>query len=422
MVYWGQYNLANRYYDGNGIEQDYSKAVEWYRKSAEQGNADAQRKLGDCYYNGDIVEKDIDEAEKWYTKAAEQQNIYSMRQVGIIELGKNNYEEAFKYFIKAAENGDAEAQNRAAVRYSNGQGVNKNMEKARYWWEKSANQGYEKAQCNLANYYYNGVDTGIDYDKAVFWHKKLADKGYAWNKYVLGNCYYYGYGVAQNYDLAINLYEEAAGQCAEAQGKVGDYYLNGIGRYDVNYHLALYYYNRASKKNKTQIGKKLVKIGDEFNYGIFREQDNDMALLCYKIASNAGNQKARTILEVMWAPYIIVTWKSWDGNDFLGTGNISTADILKSGEEFIFKIELCNINIKNYHVFYSIEENHAFSLSSLLGDSGDDPFSVKWGEWTDTNTIELILKKNNDSLACEIEIKVYCKEIPECSVNISFSC
>jgi TPR repeat protein len=47
-----QNNLGNCYYRGNGVAEDYSKAVEWYRKAADQGYAAAQNNLGNCYYNG----------------------------------------------------------------------------------------------------------------------------------------------------------------------------------------------------------------------------------------------------------------------------------------------------------------------------------------------------------------------------------
>ena len=41
-------------------------------KKAEQGDAEAQYRLGSCYYNGDGVNEDKAEAVKWYRKAAEQ--------------------------------------------------------------------------------------------------------------------------------------------------------------------------------------------------------------------------------------------------------------------------------------------------------------------------------------------------------------
>ena len=46
--------------------------MKWYRKAAEQGDADAQYNLGYSYSNGEGVEKDEEEAVKWYRKAAEQ--------------------------------------------------------------------------------------------------------------------------------------------------------------------------------------------------------------------------------------------------------------------------------------------------------------------------------------------------------------
>ncbi len=43
------------YFAGIGVEEDKSKAMEWLEKAAEQGNADAQNKLGE-YYIGVGVE------------------------------------------------------------------------------------------------------------------------------------------------------------------------------------------------------------------------------------------------------------------------------------------------------------------------------------------------------------------------------
>ena len=51
---------------------DYTKAVEYYQKAAEQGNAAAQYNLGVYYYNGEGVPQSYTEAVKWFKKAAEQ--------------------------------------------------------------------------------------------------------------------------------------------------------------------------------------------------------------------------------------------------------------------------------------------------------------------------------------------------------------
>lgn len=67
-----QYNLGDRYYNGEGVTKDSAEAVRWWRKAAEQGVAEAQGILGTCYSFGYGVTKDDTEAVKWLRKAAEQ--------------------------------------------------------------------------------------------------------------------------------------------------------------------------------------------------------------------------------------------------------------------------------------------------------------------------------------------------------------
>ena len=76
-----QYNLGDCYYNGNGVEQSYSKAAKWFRLAAEQGLAQAQYALGVCYDNGDGVEQSYTEAVKWYKKAAEQGHEYAKKEL-----------------------------------------------------------------------------------------------------------------------------------------------------------------------------------------------------------------------------------------------------------------------------------------------------------------------------------------------------
>ena len=62
------------YEKGDGVEESYEKAVEWYLKAAEQGLADARNVLGLMYKNGLGVEQSYEKAVEWYLKAAEQGN------------------------------------------------------------------------------------------------------------------------------------------------------------------------------------------------------------------------------------------------------------------------------------------------------------------------------------------------------------
>jgi TPR repeat protein len=71
---FGQYNLANMFSNGIGINENQTEAAKWYKKSAEQGYAEAQTKLGYMYESGIGLNKDLEEAKKWYKKAADQGN------------------------------------------------------------------------------------------------------------------------------------------------------------------------------------------------------------------------------------------------------------------------------------------------------------------------------------------------------------
>jgi TPR repeat protein len=70
------------YYNGWGVPQDYSEAVKWYRKAAEQGDVIAQYNLGDMYCTGEGVPQNDAEAVKWYRKAAEQGDAAAQHKLG----------------------------------------------------------------------------------------------------------------------------------------------------------------------------------------------------------------------------------------------------------------------------------------------------------------------------------------------------
>jgi len=67
-----QVRLADAYYDGDGVPQDFAEATRWTRKAAEQGDSSAQYNLGLAYYTGEGVPQDYAEAALWYRRAAEQ--------------------------------------------------------------------------------------------------------------------------------------------------------------------------------------------------------------------------------------------------------------------------------------------------------------------------------------------------------------
>jgi TPR repeat protein len=64
---------------------DYATALREWRPLAEQGDADAQARLGFLYYQRLGVPQDVAEAAKWFRKAAEQGLACAQYNLGVIE-------------------------------------------------------------------------------------------------------------------------------------------------------------------------------------------------------------------------------------------------------------------------------------------------------------------------------------------------
>jgi len=69
---YAQNNLGYMYEYGEGMPQDYQKALRWYRLAADQGEATAQNHLGEMYHDGKGVQKDSIQAYMWWTLSVEQ--------------------------------------------------------------------------------------------------------------------------------------------------------------------------------------------------------------------------------------------------------------------------------------------------------------------------------------------------------------
>ena len=61
-----QFCLGLVYEAGQVVPRDYSKAMAWYRKAAEQGEKYAQYNLGSMYNNGEGVTQDYAQAAVWF--------------------------------------------------------------------------------------------------------------------------------------------------------------------------------------------------------------------------------------------------------------------------------------------------------------------------------------------------------------------
>ena len=71
------FRLAEIYEYGYGVEIDNQRALDYYKDAANGGNVVAMNKLGLIYETGEIVEQDYDKAKHWYSLAAQQGNAFA---------------------------------------------------------------------------------------------------------------------------------------------------------------------------------------------------------------------------------------------------------------------------------------------------------------------------------------------------------
>ncbi len=111
-------NIGHLHRRGLGTEQNYEKAMHWYKRASQFGFARAQANVASMYLRGQGVEQDYVQAADWFTKAA--------------------------------RNGHVIAQYNLGLMYEHGKGVEKSVSKALAWYNLAAKAGHPKALDKLS--------------------------------------------------------------------------------------------------------------------------------------------------------------------------------------------------------------------------------------------------------------------------------
>jgi len=140
-------------------------AFKWFRKSAEQGHAEAQYSLGELYYDGTGVAKDEEKALDWFYASAEQDYTEAQRRL-------YNY-----WYYQNTKSGTGVLHQAGIItsRYRKDEQVDPDEE--HYWLEVLANKGLSDAQRLLAYNYMKGQNVTQDEAKAIELYKKAASSG-----------------------------------------------------------------------------------------------------------------------------------------------------------------------------------------------------------------------------------------------------
>ena len=150
------YYLGKMYAQGQGVEKNEEKAVEYYQKAESAYNIDAAYELAQIL----LSEADNKEDErfisglKYLKRAAYTGQADALYQLGeLYEQGvlvTKDYKSAFGFYLMGALKGNMKAQYRVSRLYFSGQGVPQDFENGLKWLSRSARQGYVLAQMDLA--------------------------------------------------------------------------------------------------------------------------------------------------------------------------------------------------------------------------------------------------------------------------------
>lgn len=193
-----QNELALRYrYGGPGVDKDRDKAIEWFRKAAQNGSAKACFNLGVVYYNGDGVPANPDTACKWFLIAS--------------KAGDPSGIEAFERSLRESTAVSAAmCETAAGDTYLLGKEYPQDYARALSSYQEAARQKYGPAEERLAQIYDRGLGVSIDKQVSFEHLQRAAGLGQPSSAYWVGRAYLTGSVGTKDPKLALKWLEKSA--------------------------------------------------------------------------------------------------------------------------------------------------------------------------------------------------------------------
>lgn len=283
--------LADIYGYGTALKTDYDKAVKYYQKAADLGNAYAMSRLGDLYLYGssDVLPVNPEKACELYKASAQLGYVDAMKTMGYEYLYGDNgithdSKDGIMWLKKAAEAGDENAMWYLALEYNRGENVGKNLMAAKSWLRKAAEAGSKDAMVSIAG---ESQDAG-NIMEAISWYEKAG----SWR--LIGNMYLRGEGVAQNISKGLDYYNKAIDDGdTEAMVYMGNLYIDGSSidgiSVPVDTPKGLMYYEIAINRGCVAAINELAQMYME---GTKIHKDLEKAFELYKLGSEQGSSNS----------------------------------------------------------------------------------------------------------------------------------
>ena len=279
--------------------EDFQKAEQLLLNESGAGNVLAIQDLGKLYSTDKLGEKDEKKSFSFYEEAFQ----------GFMEIEPDSdfmfpYEPKYKGQVMKPVDMRSYVWYRIGKMHCYGLGTEQDYEKAFEWFLKSAQEGNKFAQYSLANLYYYGNGVEKDLSQAFWWYRKSSEQGQPYAPYAVAQMYDKGEYVSQSEETAQRYYKVALSGFLELESKgqaddnlyykLGAMYKKGLGT-EIDIPKAIEYFEKSAKNmwSTYQLGR-LYLFGAE---GV--EKDKEKAAQWLTKSANDGNEYAQNMLDDM---------------------------------------------------------------------------------------------------------------------------
>ena len=100
-----QFEKADRLYN----DGKFKEALNLFKEIAKNGDDSAMDRIGTMYADGEGIEKNISKAIEWYKQSVSEGGLTSLYNLGLVYKCENNINESKRWFSMALNEGDTEA-------------------------------------------------------------------------------------------------------------------------------------------------------------------------------------------------------------------------------------------------------------------------------------------------------------------------
>ena len=204
------YKLGQMFKLGLGTDSDVTKAIEYFRCSAEMNNKNGLFEYGKALLIGEHIPQNTDSAVKLLEKAVKLKNSNAKRFLSLEYISgehlEQDIEKGIALLTECADSGDVIASYRLGKIYLQGEIMSQNLDKAEKYLLLAADNEY--TQYALAKLYLQ--EEKYDIQKAVNYFENCADKNHL-ASYQLGRIYLFGAaGLTKDKGQAIEWFTKSA--------------------------------------------------------------------------------------------------------------------------------------------------------------------------------------------------------------------